>query len=208
MTQIKICGVRTPQIAQKCIQLGAHFVGLVFDPNSPRYVSLDEAIAIAAMVHKEKGIPVAVFNHADVATIRTVCKQTGITHVQLHGEKAKAELYDLPESLQKIYVITVNPLGELTYDKNDVHHLRPEHDFILFDGVQAGSGQKVVLTHIQSLYGLRFFLAGGLTVDTVQAAICTTHPYAVDVSSGVELTRGEKSADLIAQFITKVREQA
>ena len=204
MTGIKICGVRNKQIAMACINLGADFIGLVFCEDSPRYITLDAAAEIADLARLASVTPVAVFNRASINTILDTCEHLNITHVQLHGEQAKGTLNTLPESLHKIYVVNVNQQGAIAVDDN-VSLLRPQHDYILFDGEQAGSGQSIALNNIRAINGLRFFLAGGLNAQNVQAAINVTHPFAVDVSSGVELTRGEKSVERITQFIEQVR---
>jgi phosphoribosylanthranilate isomerase len=193
---IKICGIKTPEMASACAQAGAQFIGIMFAQDSVRFVDLLTAERIAKTAREMQVIPVGVFTDQDAATMITICNRVGLDYVQLHGVRAKNALYDLPEYIHKIYVNPKNPAL--------LNDLRPGQDFVLLDNEQGGSGQVMDWSSIQAPQGLRFFLAGGLNPENVQQAIRTTHPYGVDVSSGVETTRGVKSEILIQQFIEKV----
>lgn len=195
-TLIKICGIQTPEMAAFCAKAGAHFIGLVFCNESPRNIEIKTAKQIAIVAKQEHIIPIAVFNDADERTIIQTCIDTEISHVQLHGNRAKRIIADLPLALHIIYV-NPNEFCPL---------LRSEKDFLLFDSAQGGSGEVINWDDIQAPANMRFFLAGGLRADNVQQAIKTAHPYAVDVSSGVESARGIKSEQLIIEFIKKVNE--
>lgn len=194
---IKICGIKTPQMVQFCAQQGAQYIGIICCPTSPRYVDLTTGIALADAARQSGIIPVAVFRDEDATMIVEFCEQTGVTYVQLHGEPAKTAFNALPHFLHKIYV---NPENE-----DIITGLRDSEDFIMYDHPSPGSGQVIDWESIQSPKHLRFFLAGGLNADNVTTAIATTKPYAVDVSSGVESTRGEKSELMIKEFIEKVK---
>lgn len=196
-TAIKICGIKTPEMARICASAGADYIGIVFCKKSPRFVSSAIAQSIASAAQDADIIPVAVFSESNANEIISICEMTRITHVQLHGEVSKKALYNLPEHLHKIYV---NPK-----DNEDLAYLRPKTDYVLYDGEQAGSGQVINWSLINPQSTMRHFLAGGLTVDNVHAAITSTHPFGVDLSSGVEITRGEKSETLINEFIKLVK---
>lgn len=202
-TKIKICGVRSVEIAEYCVAQGADFIGLVFCRNSKRFVENDLAKSIAKAVKNKGAIPIGVFTDADEKSIKNICDNVGIEHVQLHGEQARNAFLQLPESLHKIYVLPFNGDEILPYDPEHIEQLRSKQDYVMFDGIKAGSGRTIAWHAIKQPAHLEFFLAGGLTPDNVATAIATCHPYAVDVSSGVEIS-GEKSEVLIKQFIQAV----
>jgi phosphoribosylanthranilate isomerase len=202
---IKICGLKTPEMATFCAQMGAQFVGVVFSPPSPRHVDVPTASLIAAAAHQAGIIPVAVFSLASDDDIIDICQKTNISCVQLHGDVPRLALQTLPDFLQKIYVIPQNNHGITKVNPQHLDFLRPEKDFILFDGEKGGSGQTIRWDSLKPPKNLRFFLAGGLNVENIMEAIQATHPFAVDVSSGVEYVVGEKSKELIQQFIAKVK---
>lgn len=193
-TAIKICGIKTPEMAIFCAQAGAQFIGIVMHPASPRYVDINTAISIAKAAHQSGIIPVAVFVDADKDEMMSFCKSAHVDHVQLHGDKARAAFLMLPNNIRKIYVLDPTFSG-----------VAPNSDFLLFDSNNPGTGEQIDWTNISVPNNIKFFLAGGLNVNNVKQAIEMLHPYAVDVSSGVELTRGEKSKELISAFINEVQ---
>jgi phosphoribosylanthranilate isomerase len=193
-TKVKICGIKTPDMAYFCATAGAQFIGIVLHPESARYVDLKTAVLIAQAAKKADIIPVAVFVDADKDLIVEVCRTAKIDHVQLHGDLSRNALPDLPNDIHKIYV------GN--FDK--ALCLNSQKDYLLFDGPIPGTGQTIDWNKIKVPQAMRFFLAGGLTAANVRQAIATVHPFAVDVSSGVESSRGEKSHTLIQAFIKQV----
>ena len=201
---IKICGIRDAVMAEKTAIAGAHLIGIVFHPSSPRYVSLDQATAISSATKKAGALPVAVFvNHTEIE-MRNICEAADIHIVELHGSTARAHHHFLPKEYQRIYVQSVSDKGELRSD-DGLRYLDPDRDLVLIDHEQPGQGNSInrLLFH----YNLPFpwILAGGLTPSNIVAAINDLQPDGVDVSSGVESSKGNKDVLLIQQFVTKVR---
>jgi phosphoribosylanthranilate isomerase len=201
---IKICGIRDPEMAAQAAIAGVDLIGIIFHPSSPRYVSLDQAAVISHAATKAGVVPVAVFvNNTNVEMCR-ICEATKIKTVQLHGTAARAHHHLLPDEYQRIYVQAVSNKGELQTDKG-LLYLDPDRDLVLIDHVDPGQGNKI--NWLAFHYDLPFpwLLAGGLTPSNVVAAINDLQPDGVDVSSGVESSKGNKDIFLIQRFITSVR---
>lgn len=202
---IKICGIRDPEMATLAATAGAHLIGIIFHPSSPRYMSnLEQASAISNAAKKAGAKPVAVFvNHTDVE-MRHICKIADIQMVQLHGTAARAHHHLLSDEYQRIYVQAVSDRGELLNDEG-LQYLDPDRDLVLIDHIDPGQGKTINWQAFH--YNLRFpwLLAGGLTPSNVVNAMSVLQPDGVDVSSGVESSKGNKNIFLIQQFITSVR---
>lgn len=196
ITLVKICGITSPEMATYAAKRGAAYIGIVLCQKSVRYVSLDNAKIIAEAAKLAGAIPVAVFTETNADEIVRMANVIGVDVVQLHGRLSRAALTDLQQKFQVIYAV------------DDSHQipstLRSDKDFLLFDGVQPGSGQILNWTEIKLPKNMRCFLAGGLTAKNVAEAISIVKPYVVDVSSGVERAPGVKDEALINSFIESV----
>lgn len=194
---IKICGIQNPVIARKAVELGAHWIGIVFYSKSRRWVDMDTATYIAHTVFESGGIPIAVFANASVDEILTACGTTGIRMVQLHGIQSIQASESLPKEYPRIYGM---PASE------DLHKVPgyPERDFILFDAACPGSGEKFNWTDFHYEGPYRWILAGGLTSENVALGIQSLNPFGVDVSSGVENEQGKKTIEKINAFMRSV----
>ena len=191
---IKICGVTDPVIAREAIAAGADFIGLVFAKDSPRKVSVAQGQQLVQVIRQNGGVPVGVFSEQDANEIEAICAVVDIELVQLHGVTARKALQNLPAQLTKIYAVAASDAMGL----DSLNHAR---DFILFDGEQAGSGIKVDYSKFVPPENFNYFIAGGLTAESLPEVLQHLSPYALDVSSGVEKTRGIKDIELIKQFI-------
>lgn len=201
---VKICGIRDAEIAQAAVQAGADFIGLVFHPTSDRVVTLTQAIDIAEHTRAAGGVPVAVFVDASAYHMTRICSATNITTVQLQGDRARAEHALLPNHYQRLFVHPVTPSGMLV-TQVDLTGLEIERDFILLDHPTPGQGKQLNWARERPAFQLRWLLAGGLTAANVGLAQQLMQPHGVDVSSGVETSRGVKDITLIKQFITAAR---
>jgi phosphoribosylanthranilate isomerase len=190
LTKVKICGIHSLTTVPILNELQPDLVGFVF-AKSKRQVQLQEALTI-----KQELSPtiktVGVFVNPTFDQIVPLIEQQVIELVQLHGRQDQ----DLVEQIQKMGV-------QVTQVIHVTDHLTTTPDFVMYDGQQPGSGQKIDWDLIQT-NRQPFFLAGGLTPDNVQQAIQTVQPDYVDVSSGVE-TDGQKDPEKIRQFIRRAR---
>ncbi len=201
---IKICGISQPQIAAVAATAGANFIGIVFHPQSSRYVNIQQAIAIAKATVTAGAIPVAVFVNQNANEMHNICLQTTIHTVQLHGDLSRSQHYLLPKNYTRIYVQNLLDNGHII-NNIGLQYLDPGRDFILIDNTEAGSGNIINYQQIDYNLPFRWLIAGGLSAKNVNDVINYLQPHGVDVSSGVELSKGNKDCVLIQQFIQALR---
>ncbi|MCO5595760.1 hypothetical protein L7F22_049808 [Adiantum nelumboides] len=203
--KIKICGVTNAKDATLAAQAGASFVGMILWPKSKRSICVSTAKEIAHAVRFHKAEPVGVFVDEDAETIDSVCSIAGIHIAQLHGERARASLTDLPSHLETIYVVHVDKNGFLQTPLPESNSV----DWILLDSLQGGSGhsfdwEQLKNLSIKSRKG--WLLAGGLNPENVVTAISMLKPDGVDVSSGVTMPDGLlKDPARVVSFIDAVK---
>ncbi|MEQ9454505.1 MAG: phosphoribosylanthranilate isomerase [Phycisphaeraceae bacterium] len=212
-TRIKICGIRQPDHARAAVAAGADAIGMVFVEGSPRRVTLEEARAVAAAVPAFVDL-VGLFADHPVEEIREIAEATGICTIQLHGHESPGIL----EQLRDHRVIKALPFTDDAFAQHGDWLHNPRVRAILWDtppeadGAWGGTGKKLPWHHLAQLLDTAeaggwppAILAGGLNAENVGDAIATVHPYAVDVSSGVESARGNKDIPMIATFCRAVR---
>lgn len=219
-TRVKICGVRDPATAAVAAEAGADAIGLVFVPASPRCVTLEEAKRIVAQLPPFVQ-PVGVFVDEPVERVREVSEAVGLRTVQLHGRETPAQV----AGLAPLRVIKALAFDEGLVEDEAARWRRAGVNLagLLWDAaapegqtaepsLRGGLGQRfdwrvlADLQHRRALDGLPpMILAGGLTPQNVGEAVLLLSPYAVDVSSGVELSLGVKAPELIRAFCEAVR---
>lgn len=201
-TRIKICGITRVEDAKSAVDLGADAIGLVFHPPSPRYVSIEQALAVCRAVPPFVSV-VGLFVNAERASIERVLAQVPLQVLQFHGNESVAacEHHGLPY----IKAARVRPgLDLLEYALSF-----PSAQGLLLDAYVeefGGGGKTFDWTAIPAKLPLPVILAGGLHAENVAQAIGAVRPWAVDVSSGVEASKGIKDAEKIAQFISGVKD--
>lgn len=202
-TRVKICGLTLPEDAREAARLGADAIGLVFYPPSPRAVGV--AVAQAVL----RGLPpfvtvVGLFVDPREDEVRGVLDQVPLDLLQFHGEEPPefCAAYGRPW----IKAIRMR-------DGVDLWSLRRRYagaQALLLDahqpGVAGGTGMCFDWARIPPGLGGEIILAGGLTPETVAAAIRAVRPYAVDVSGGVESAKGVKDPAKMAAFLREVRQ--
>jgi len=202
-TRVKICGFTKVFDAVSAANLGVDAIGLVFYPPSPRHVSIEKAVEIV------KALPafvtvVALFVDETEPQIREVLNNVAIDCIQFHGDETvqQCRLYNKP------YMKAIRMKPEL-----DVMALAEEYNdasAILLDayhpGIKGGSGSKFDWELIPKNCSLPVVLAGGLQVDNAKQAVQSVKPYALDVSSGVESSKGIKDVAKMAAFIQAINE--
>jgi len=199
MVRVKICGMRSRQDAIWTVAAGAWAVGFIFAP-SPRQVTVDEAAQIIQVippsVHK-----VGVFVNSTIEAVQETVAATGIDMLQFHGQES-------PEYCQEFNLPVIKSYR--VRDENSLTEVEKYQVFAhLFDthvpGSPGGSGKTFDWRCLEGLPGgLRIILAGGLKPSNVSPAIQRVKPFAVDVSSGVEIN-GRKDRNLIKDFIRQAQ---
>lgn len=209
-TDAKICGIKTQEALDAAIAGGARYVGLVFAVNSPRHVDFDTAERLAAAARGKIKV-VALTVDADDATLAEIAARVRPDMLQLHGRETPQRVTDVKRRFG-VPVIKAIPVADIN-DVRGAQRYLGIADMILFDAKApkgaARAGGHGAAFDWQALEGApepgAFMLAGGLTPETVADAIRRTKAAAVDVSSGVERSPGEKDAELIRRFLAAVK---
>ena len=201
-TRVKICGITREVDALAAVEHGADAIGLVFYPPSPRYVSVERAAQIAAVLPPFV-TTVGLFVNADAETIAEVVEKVGIDLIQFHGN----ECADYCAQHHRPWIRALRM-------KDDLDLARSAEQFaaargLLLDayrpGVPGGTGETFDWSRIPSELAGSIVLAGGLDSENISEAVRSVRPFAVDVSGGVEAEPGIKDADKIARFMAGVR---
>lgn len=196
--KVKICGLKREVDIAYANATRPDYIGVVFAPKSSRAVTPDEAANLCRKL--APGIDaVGVFVNEPVEHVAELLCQNVIDMAQLHGKEDEAYLAALRQ-------LTAKPLIQAfrIETENDVKRaIRSTADFILLDHGNGGTGKAFDWSLIRDV-NRPFFLAGGLDADNVVKAIQLTHPYAVDVSSGVE-TDHMKDRNKMEKVIEAVR---
>lgn len=199
-TRVKICGLTRRQDAEFAIKSGADAIGLVFYQPSPRAVTIAQAAAITAQLPPFVSV-VGLFVNASAATVRETLQQVPLSLLQFHGDETSAfcEQFGMP------YIKAVRM--QKTADLIEAEKRFPGAAALLLDSylqdVPGGTGQTFDWSMITAV-NKPLILAGGLTTENVAAAIRQIAPYAVDVSGGVEESKGLKSNNKISAFMREV----
>ncbi len=200
-TRIKICGITRSEDLAVAATAGADAVGFVFYPPSPRYVPIETAARLAL-----KTPPfvtrVGLFVNADPGFVRETLAAVTIDLLQFHGDEERhyCEQFGRPY----LKAARVKPGVDLL----ECARAYPTAQGLLLDAWSAaygGTGQTFDWSLIPPNLPLPLILSGGLNADNVCEALVRVRPWAVDVSSGVEISKGIKDAAKIAAFIAAVR---
>jgi phosphoribosylanthranilate isomerase len=202
--RVKICGINDPASFDTAVEAGADWVGFNFFPQSPRYVTPEQA---AALSERFPGGPqrVGLFVNPTSAIIAATLEVMRLDIMQLYGE------LDLPSLRRRFGLPIWRPVGVAC--AADLPETATGADRVLVEAKAPADatrpGGNAVRFDWTLLHGWSapapWILAGGLTVCNVAEAIRITGACAVDVSSGVERTRGVKDPDLIRAFIANAR---
>lgn len=210
--EAKICGLSTPESVDVAVAEGAALVGFVFYPPSPRFVTLEQAAALARRV-PERVRRTALLVDADDAFIQQLVRQVPLELLQLHGAETPARVAAIREMTGK-QVMKVIHLAEAA-DLAAVEPYLQVVDRLFFEAKPPASlknalpGGNAVSFDWTLLAGRRFprpwMLAGGLTPENLKEAVATSGARSVDVSSGVERSRGIKDPARIKAFLEAAR---
>jgi len=199
--RVKICGITRAEDALVAVENGADAIGLVFYEPSPRAVSVEQAIKIVSQIPAFISI-VGLFVNAEERFVRDVISNVALDLLQFHGDEAPEECssYGLP-FMKAIRVKSDTNLVQYAKDYSASRALLLD---TYTEGVAGGTGHTFDWGLIPSDLNKPVVLAGGLTAENVGSAIQQVKPYAVDVSGGVELSKGIKDAAKIAAFMQQV----
>ncbi len=199
--RVKICGITRVEDALAAASFGSDAIGLVFYEQSPRHVSIDRAAEIVAALPAFVSA-VGLFVDARPEQVRAVLDHVRLDVLQFHGDESPA--YCAQFGLPYLKAVRVRPDTNLVQYAADYADARALLLDAFAEGVPGGTGQKFDWSLIPGELGKPVILAGGLTPGNVGEAIHAVHPYAVDVSGGVEKEKGIKDAEKMAAFMRGV----
>lgn len=205
MTKVKICGNTNFENAKLAIDLGADYLGFIFVPTSKRTLSIEKAREIIKKLGSFNNL-VGVFCNQPKKEVEQIALELGLKHLQFHGEETA--LY-CEHFMKKGYEVikTFHVKDAMSLKRLDEYNVSA----FLFDtysqNEKGGTGRLFDWGIIEDRPYVheKLFLAGGLNVKNVAAAIRTVNPFAVDVASGVESSPGVKDPALLKEFISLVK---
>lgn len=207
MVLVKICGITNVEDALAAVDAGADALGFNFYQRSPRYITPEVARSIIDRL-PQKGtqdlLTLGVFVNESLDIVREIAAIAGISALQLHGDESP----EYCKALSDYYLIKVFSAGEeftptaiLDYDVEAM--MFDAADKEKFGGTGKLSNWSVARQAAELFPNL--FLAGGLSVENVAAAIKQVKPYAVDACSRLERAPGLKDHERVRAFVTAVR---
>ena len=199
MTKIKICGLRRPEDIAYVNEAKPDFAGFIIDvPKSRRNVPREKVRELTALLSPEI-LPVGVFVNAPMETILSLVTDGTLKAVQLHGQESQSYLEELKKqvAVPLIRAFSIRSPEDLTEAE------KSPADFVLLDNGAGGTGETFDWSLLSS-FNRPFFLAGGLRLENITEAVSRFHPYALDLSSGVE-TDGYKDKEKIIAAVAAVR---
>lgn len=197
--RVKICGITSLEDAWIAVEAGADALGFVFAP-SPRQVSVEQASRIVADLPPFVTTVGLVVNQ-DPRPILGTCP---LDVIQFHGD-------ELPETVTSVGRRAIKAFRVRSLDDLNALSRYGSASAWLLDayvpGVRGGTGQQFpwALAQEARRFGHPIIVAGGLTPDNVAQCVEATHPYGVDVSSGVEASPGKKDPEKVRAFIRNAR---
>lgn len=198
----KICGITRVEDALTAAEAGADAIGLVFYPKSPRAVSVQQARDIVAALPPFV-TTVGLFVNASRCEIGEILDAVPLDMLQFHGDESPAEC----EGFHRPWFKALRVGGGEDIAAQVARYRNASG--ILLDtfvaGVPGGTGERFDWSLIPAALTKPLILAGGLTTENVQQAIAEVRPYAVDVSGGVEASKGIKDAHKVMAFVERVR---
>ena len=202
-TRVKICGFTRSEDVVAAASLGVDAIGLVFYPPSPRHIDIAKALEIVSVLPAFT-TTVALFADADEQQICRILEQVPIDLIQFHGDEPPqaCRIYGKPyiKAVRMQAGIDIAALADKYHDAAglllDAYH----------PGTKGGTGSQFDWAMIPGECHLPIILAGGLTPENAKLAVQSVKPYALDVSSGVELSKGIKDVDKMTAFLTEVVE--
>lgn len=217
-TRIKICGIKDAQAATVAANCGADAIGFMFASFSPRFVEPETAAEIMLALPPFVAT-VGVFVNPDLDQFCDIEEVCPTTYTQLHGNESEVDVQRFGPAIKAIRYQPDTIAADLArWGDND--HV----DAILIDGSAGGEGVAFDWRGLRTQLaaagfgengparegggnggGKKIIIAGGLTPENVGEVIRTLRPYGVDISSGVEKSKGEKDPRLIAAFCAAVQ---
>lgn len=203
MTRIKICGITREQDLLAVANSGADAIGLVFYEKSPRHVSVQQASELMRNVPPFVTV-VGLFVNPTLDYVRQVLATVSLDVLQFHGEESP----EFCQQFGKPYLKAIRVKAGVDLVEYAARYAGAQGLLLdaFVEGTQGGTGESFDWALIPQNLSLPVILSGGLHAGNVAEAVKQVRPYAVDVSSGVEASKGIKDAARVAAFIKEVKQ--
>ncbi len=212
-TRIKICGLTRAEDIQAVVAAGADAIGFVFYPKSPRYVTPEQAAALIATMPPYV-TTVGLFVNATLDEVRATRAVAPLSLLQFHGDETPEHSAALAGAVHtpftQVFRVKPDTTSEdlLEYEQR-YRAASPLFSSLLLDtyvDAYGGAGKVFDWSLIPEELAPRVVLSGGLSVQNATDAVVRVRPYAVDISSGVEASKGIKDASRVRAFIAAVQD--
>ncbi len=211
-TRTKICGITRLEDLRAVVDAGVDALGFVFYPPSPRYLTPEAAAPLIAVMPPFV-ISVGLFVNASLEELQAVIKLAPIQLLQFHGDESAQECHRLAGAVNRPFIraFRVKPdtsAADLLECEAEYQAASPLFQGLLLDTFVdsfGGSGKVFDWSLIPKELAPRVVLSGGLSVQNATDAVVGVRPFAVDISSGVELSKGVKDAAKVRAFVQAVR---
>lgn len=202
--KIKLCGFTNETSALAAIKAGADFLGFVFNETSPRFLDLKTAEKLAKALPQNIN-KVAVVVDADINYLQQIIEKLAPNYIQFHGNESVEFLENFHKKFPQIKIIKAFKISNKA-DLQTTNNFLNVADLFLFDGKNPGAGLAFDWNILREFNCQKpWFLAGGLNIENIAQALENTGAKMVDISSGIEEIRGEKSIKLINELMNKFK---
>ena len=206
--EIKVCGINDEVSMNTALKCKVDYVGLVFYPNSSRNISIDLSRELLKSRNKTTKIVALTVNPND-DFLNQIKKNINPDYIQLHGNENSRRCLDIKHKINIPLIKGINV-------RNKIDLLRKNKEFedicdiLLFDApseaLPGGNGKKFDWNILKDFKSKKkWMLAGGLNIENIENAIDITKAPAIDISSGLEISKGLKDPQLIKDFVSKCK---
>ena len=206
--EIKVCGINDEISMNTALKCKVDYVGLVFYPNSPRNISINLSRQLIKSRNKITKI-VALTVDPNDDFLNEIKKIINPDYIQLHGNENSRRCLDIKHKINIPLIKGINVSNKIDLLRKN-REFEDICDILLFDApsedLPGGNGKKFdwdILKNFKSKK--KWMLAGGLNIENIEDAIHTTRAPAIDISSGLEIKKGQKDPKLIKDFVIKCK---
>ncbi|MCL1469719.1 phosphoribosylanthranilate isomerase [Argonema antarcticum] len=205
--RVKICGITKPEQGDAIARLGATALGFICVPTSPRYVTPAQIRAVVEQLSVDVD-RIGVFANTTIEQICQIVTAARLNGVQLHGNESPEFCHQLRVVLPDVELIKALRV-QTPKSVSGTNAYTSTVDTLLLDAYHptqlGGTGKTLDWSTLQGYMPSRpWLLAGGLTPNNVLDALSQVQPSGIDLSSGVEVSPGDKDVDKVAQLFEKL----
>ena len=206
--KIKICGITDEQSLDVAFKLKVDYVGFVFYPSSPRNISLDKVNELIKLKNHDTKIVALTVNAKD-CFLEKIINKINPDYIQFHGSEGPNKCAEI-RSKYNVKIIRALEVQNIVSLNREISKYRSFVDEFILDAPKSflpgGNGEKFDWEILNNnKIEVDWLIAGGLNISNIKNALLTTKAMGVDVSSGVEISRGKKSPKLIEDFVLKCK---